>query len=224
MVNIGRGSHLRFMLASFAIKQSEHAKSRLKLGSSPDTMLIARTMIEGLSQMLWAAKRPRQRPLLWRTFVFVHDWRMIQEHRGKGDSIDPQVERAVRIGLLRFGHRYLTRQARDARAAGRALPTDPYMRNWYDERESEILRDAVRISCGTHTARFRSGTIGASGGLAASCHLTTRRGVLRCRLTSVRCRHSHRLRIPVSLANDATVERTLPSRMGRELQASYIFN
>src|ERR1022692_2437610 len=113
--------------------------------------------------------------------VFVHDWRMIQEHRGKGDSIDPQVERAVRIGLLRFGHRYLTRQARDARAAGRALPTDPYMRNWYDERESEILRDAVRISCGTHTARFRSGTIGASGGLAASCHLTTRRGVLRCR-------------------------------------------
>ena len=73
--------------------------------------------------------------------VFVHDWRMIQEHRGKGDSIDPQVERAVRIGLLRFGHRYLTRQARDARAAGRALPTDPYMRNWYDEGESEILRD-----------------------------------------------------------------------------------
>ena len=70
MVNIGRGSHLRFMLASFAIKQSEHAKSRLKLGSSPDTMLIARTMIEGLSQMLWAAKRPRQRPLLWLTFVF----------------------------------------------------------------------------------------------------------------------------------------------------------
>src|ERR1017187_8628643 len=47
VVNIGRGSHLRFMLASFAIKQSEHAKSRLKLGSSPDTMLIPRTMIEG---------------------------------------------------------------------------------------------------------------------------------------------------------------------------------
>src|ERR1022692_1272543 len=71
VVNIGRGSHLRFMLASFAIKQSEHAKSRLKLGSSPDTMLIARTMIEGLSQMLWAPKRPRQRPLLWLTFVLT---------------------------------------------------------------------------------------------------------------------------------------------------------
>ena len=97
MVNIGRGSHLRFMLASFAIKQSEHAKSRLKLGSSPDTMLIARTMIEGLSQMLWAAKRPRQRPLLWLTFVFVHDWRMIQEHRGKGDRLT--LKSSVPCGL-----------------------------------------------------------------------------------------------------------------------------
>src|ERR1019366_3892663 len=182
VVNIGRGSHLRFMLASFAIKQSEHAKSRLKLGSSPDTMLIARTMIEGLSQMLWAAKRPRQRPLLWLTFVFVHDWRMIQEHRGKGDSIDPQVERAVRIGLRRFGHRFLTRQAQDARAAGRALPDDPYMRNWYGERETEILRDVGgRISCGRHTVRFRSGTTGASGRLAASCRLTRHLGGLRCR-------------------------------------------
>lgn len=140
-VNIGRRSHLRFMLASFAIKQSEHANSLLKLGSSPDTMLIARTMIEGLSQMLWAAKRPRHRPLLWRSFVFVHDWRLIQEHRAQGRPVDPQAERAVRVGLRRIGQRFLTRQARDARAAGRALPDDPYMKNWYDERESEILRD-----------------------------------------------------------------------------------
>jgi hypothetical protein len=140
-VKIGRRSHLRFMLASFAVKQSEHANSLLKLGPSPDTMLIARTMIEGLSQMLWAAKRPRHRPLLWRSFVFVHDWRQIQEHRAQGRPVDPQVERVVRVGLRRFGHRFLTRQAQDARAAGRALPDDPYMRNWYGERETEILRD-----------------------------------------------------------------------------------
>jgi len=140
-VNIGRRGHLRFMLASFAIKQSVHAHSLLRLGSSPDTMLIARTMIEGLSQMLWAAKRPRLRPLLWRSFVFVHDWRLIQEHRKQGRSIDPQVERAVRVGLRRVGQRFLTRQARDARAKRHALPDDPYVKNWYGERESEILCD-----------------------------------------------------------------------------------
>jgi len=140
-LNIARGSHLRFMLASFAIKQSEHANSLLKLGSSPDTMLIARTMIEGLSQMLWAAKRPRERPLLWRSFAFVHDWRRIQEHRVQGRSVDPQVERGVREGLRRFGHRFHTKQARAALAAGGALPTDPYMRNWYGQGESDILRD-----------------------------------------------------------------------------------
>lgn len=140
-ITVGIGSHLRFMLAAFAIKQNEHANSLLKLGSSPDTMLIARTMLEGLSQMLWAAKRPRQRPLLWRSFAFVRDWRQIQEHRASGRSIDPQVECSVLVGLRRFGNRFLTKQAKVARAAGHALPTDPYMKNWYGESESEILRD-----------------------------------------------------------------------------------
>ena len=40
---------------------------------------------------------------------------------------------------------------------------------------------AARISCGPHTARFRSGITGGSGRLAASCHLTRQPGGLRCR-------------------------------------------
>jgi len=140
-VNIGRRSHLRFMLASFAVKQSEHANSLLMLGANPDTMLIARTMLEGLSQILWAAKRPKQRPLLWRSFAFVRDWRRMQEHQAQGLSIDPLVERGVRAGLCRFGQRFLTKEARSARLAGLASPADPYVKNWYGETESEILRD-----------------------------------------------------------------------------------
>src|ERR1017187_3243142 len=134
--------------------------------------------------------------------VFVHDWRMIQEHRGKGDSIDPQVERAVRIGLLRFGHRYLTRQARDARAAGRALPTDPYMRNWYDEGESEILRDVG----GQDLLRHAYGPFYDVGSRPSDVATATACG-FQClwqtmQLLNARCRLG----------------------MGRELQASYIFN
>src|ERR1017187_6522332 len=226
VVNIGRGSHLRFMLASFAIKQSEHAKSRLKLGSSPDTMLIARTMIEGLSQMLWAAKRPRQRPLLWLTFVFVHDWRMIQEHRGKGDSIDPQVERAVRIGLLRFGHRSLTRQARDARAAGRALPTDPYMRNWYDERESEILRDVGGQDLLRHAygpfSEWHHWRVGGIGRLVSFDDAARRFTMSASRPSDVATATACGFQCLWQTMQLLNARCRLG--MGRELQASYIFN
>jgi hypothetical protein len=140
-VNIGKRSHLRFMLACFVIKESEHARSLLKLGPSLDTMLIARSMLEGLSQMLWAVKLPRRRPLLWRSFAFVDDWRQLQQDRADGRSVDPHVERSVRAGLRRFGQQFFSKEASAAQKAGRTLPTDPYVRNWYAERETEILRD-----------------------------------------------------------------------------------
>ncbi len=140
-LNIGRRSQMRFMLASFAVKQNHHAESLLKLETSPDTMLIARSMLEGLSQLLWAMKQPRRRPLLWRVFAFVIDWRLSQRHRAEGVSVDPVVAERIRAGLRRHGRWFLTKQARQARAAGRPLPPDPYAKNWYGERESEIFRD-----------------------------------------------------------------------------------
>jgi hypothetical protein len=81
-VNIGRRSHLQFMLASFAIKQHEH-----------------------------------------------------------GYAIDSRVERDIRARLRRYDHWFLTKTAREARMVGHALPVDPYVRNWYSERETEIFRD-----------------------------------------------------------------------------------
>ncbi|HWR21755.1 MAG TPA: DUF5677 domain-containing protein [Verrucomicrobiae bacterium] len=129
------------MLVSFAIKQTEHARSVLKLGTSPDTMLIARSMLEGLSQLLWAMKQPTRRPLLWRAFAFVLDWRLLQRHRAEGRTIDSDVERHTHAGLRRHGRWFLTKEARQARANGRLLPLDPYVKNWYGEREVEIFRD-----------------------------------------------------------------------------------
>jgi hypothetical protein len=140
-VNIGRRSHLQFMLASFAIKQHEHAKSVLKLGMSLDTTLIARSMLEGLSQLLWAMKQPGRRPLMWRAFGCVVDWRLLQHQRAEGYAIDSRVERDIRARLRRYDHWFLTKTAREARMVGHALPVDPYVRNWYSERETEIFRD-----------------------------------------------------------------------------------
>ena len=210
-VNIGQRSHLRFMLAAFAVKQSEHANSLLMLRSSPDTMLIARTMLEGLSQILWAAKRPKQRPLLWRSFAFVADWRQMQRQLANGLSIDPVIERGIRTGLRRFGHKFHTKEARTARLLGRALPADPYVKNWYGERESEILRDVGGEDL--FEARIRS--VFGVASLAHWCHRPTH--VVRPEIRvfhNARCKSGQRcngdsMRIPVSLANDATVERTL---------------
>lgn len=140
-VKIAPRSHLRFMLASFATKQIEHSRSLLKLETSIDTVLIARSMLEGLAQLLWAMKLPRRRPLMWRTFAFVLDWRLVQKQRSQGLTVDPEVERKIRRGLQRYGKWFLMKQAKRALAARQPLPTDLYTKNWYGERETDILRD-----------------------------------------------------------------------------------
>lgn len=134
-------SHVRFMLASFAVKQIEHCHSLLRLESSVDTVLIARSMLEGLTQLLWALKQSRRRPIRWRVFPFVLDWRLMQKQHAQGLSIDPVLERRIRAGIRRYGKWFLTKEAKQALAAGRPLPQDPYARNWYGEREVDIFRD-----------------------------------------------------------------------------------
>jgi hypothetical protein len=109
-VRIAPKSHLRFMLASFAAKQIEHSRSLLKLESSIDTVLIARSMLEGLAQLLWAMKLPRRRPLMWCACAFVLDWRLLQEQRSQGLTVDPEVERKIRRGIRRYGKWFLTRR------------------------------------------------------------------------------------------------------------------
>lgn len=138
--NVGQRSHTRFMLATFAAKQIAHNKSMLKLGYNIDTLLVARSMLEGMSQLLWAFQQPKRRPLMWRAFVYIVDWRLLQEHKSAGKAVDPAVARSIRQGLRRYGTRFFTKKARAARAQGRPLPADPYARNWYSEREADIFR------------------------------------------------------------------------------------
>lgn len=140
-VNIGTRSHLKFMLATFAAKQLEHSRSLLKLESSIDTVLIARSMLEGLAQLLWAAKQPRLRPLMWRTFPFVLDWRLLQRQRSQGLTIDSAIERRIHRGIKLYGKRFLAKKAKHAHEAGNSPPKDPYTKNWYTERETEIFRE-----------------------------------------------------------------------------------
>src|SRR5688572_11319416 len=55
--------HLAFMALCFLSKQIDHTQSVLALIPSRDVILIARSMIEGLCQLLWAAQEPDRLPL-----------------------------------------------------------------------------------------------------------------------------------------------------------------
>lgn len=60
--------HLSFMALCFLGKQVDHARSVILLIPSRDAVLVARSMIEGLVQLLWAESHPDVLPLKWREF------------------------------------------------------------------------------------------------------------------------------------------------------------
>jgi hypothetical protein len=51
------------------------------------------------------------------------------------------IERHTRRGIKRYGKWFLTKEASRALATGKPLPKDPYAKNWYGERETDIFRD-----------------------------------------------------------------------------------
>jgi len=73
--------HFRSMAFCFLGRQVEHAKTILLLVDNEreiDAQLICRSMIEGLTQLLWTASDPQTRALLWRSYTFIEVWRQIQ--------------------------------------------------------------------------------------------------------------------------------------------------
>ena len=139
-VTFDASNHLAFMALSFAGKQVIHARSILILQGSIDATLIARSMFEGLSQLLWAAQSPNDRPEMWRAFAFVRDWRNMAKQIAKGAIVPEDKRKHVEAGVNAFGHKFLTDKARKAKKAGRKLPDDPYAYGWYDESEKKVFQ------------------------------------------------------------------------------------
>jgi len=135
-------NHLAFMALTFAVKQNEHARSVLQLDQSVDAVLITRSMFEGLSQLLWAGQAPQERPLRWRAFPFILDWRRMRRQLVAGQAVPDERQRAIAEGLRRHGEYFLTPRALDAQARGLPLPDDPYAKNWYGENEKDIFTAA----------------------------------------------------------------------------------
>lgn len=137
--NFDNSNHLAFMTLTFAAKQTEHAQSVLVLDHSADTILIVRSMFEGLCQLLWAGQAPAERPLQWRTFSFVLDWRLLQQQLRDGKPVEVDQRTHIENGIQEYGKLFWTAKAREAKAKALALPDDPYTKNWYGEKEKEIF-------------------------------------------------------------------------------------
>jgi hypothetical protein len=144
--------HFGFMCLMYLAKQKEHASSVLCLmddGHYRDAGLIARSMCEGLAQIKWAGLDAETRPLRWRAFAYICDWRTMNAKLAEGIPVDPEDRETIRKAIDRFGNLFLTKKARDCQRLGKALPSDPYAKDWIQGRGysaifSEIKGDVLR--------------------------------------------------------------------------------
>jgi len=145
------GDHFAFMALCFLVKQIEHANSILvlvKAGLCRDALLITRSMVEGLAQLLYAARDPSNRALRWRAFVVVGDWRTMKTKVALGEAVDPKKRASVEEGVKKFGQMFLTKKAR-RRVGSQQHSGDPYSKSWsgrsYSEMIEEIGRGDIRM-------------------------------------------------------------------------------
>jgi hypothetical protein len=123
--------HFAFMGLFFHAKQIEHAEGVLQLGSHPDSSLVARSMLEGMWQLKWAAQAAEERALRWRMFAIIYDWRVMREKLAVGAADMTEARRRKIEGRLPEAHEtFLSNRAKKNRDKGMPLPSDPYQATW----------------------------------------------------------------------------------------------
>ena len=128
-VELKEDDHLGFMATLFLRKQVEHLRSIHALLPRKDVVLVARSMVEGLCQLLWAQQKP-ERAWRWRAFAYVHDWRLQNLRARQGIRPDPARRDKIEDALRELGDSFLTKKAKRAKDSGCDLPEDPYQKHW----------------------------------------------------------------------------------------------
>lgn len=137
-----------FLVAFFLWKQLDHADAILRLGVHRDADLIARSMIEGLCQLKWAAQDPDERGDRWRRFTWVHDWRLLQKKVRAGVPVSARLRRRIEEGVAKHAADFLKKRKKtgSGRPPGpNASTTDPYVTHW--------SRTSVNALCSAVQAR-----------------------------------------------------------------------
>lgn len=128
---LSRADDFGFMCLCFLSRQVEHAESIRSLHPSRDTVLVARSMIEGAMMLLWAASDP-SRALRWRRFMSIENWRLVRRRETAGRRVPDSSRQRMKEALNQVGSEFLNTIARKHVAKGAPLPIDPYVRKWTD--------------------------------------------------------------------------------------------
>jgi len=140
-VSIPGSDHLGFMAVQFHAKQLHHAEGVTLLEDHADVSLISRSMLEGLCLLKWAAQDV-SRPLRWRMYSAVLDWRMVERMRAEGRPVDDEGAQRTAERAVALTDEFLSDKARKAKADGQPLPADPWVSRWYQPQLRQIF-DAV---------------------------------------------------------------------------------
>jgi hypothetical protein len=135
-ISIEESDDFGFMTVQFLYKQMQHGESVLSLVPRRDAGLIARTMIDGLYQLLWAFRAPEERAKLWRTFSIIHDWRRIQGQRKLGIPVDEEHIRRTEALLKVLGNLHRLKKSKLNRS-------DPYNKTWQGGVKLSDMADAI---------------------------------------------------------------------------------
>jgi len=104
--------HLGFMLLLFLSKQLGHMRTTVRLCPARDTVVIARAMIEGVFHLIWAAEEPAQRPLMWRHYAVVADWKLLKKKERNGEKVALEKKQRIVENVKEFGDQFLKPRGR----------------------------------------------------------------------------------------------------------------
>lgn len=125
-----------FMTIQFLYKQIQHTESLLSLVPRRDAGLIARTMIDGLYQLLWASHAPDDRAKRWRSYSIIHDWRLIQGRLKEGIAVDQADIQKNEASMKAFGGLHRLKKSKPN-------SSDPYHKNWHGGVSLADMADVV---------------------------------------------------------------------------------
>ncbi len=120
-INIENEDNFGFMIRAFLDKQMDHMDSLIKLHPKNDMQLISRSMIEGYCIIKWASM-DQERSLKWRSFIYIHNYRVMKLQEKKGMIINTEFKIDTEDKLKKHSHLFMKKKVRDG--------DDPYYKSW----------------------------------------------------------------------------------------------